>query len=234
VRAAPLLGAPGGGEPAGEVRAARFAFSLLELVVVLAILLAAGALVVPFTLAQLRRGELEESCRRIEAAAMLARAEAMREQAVVELRAAWREGEPVELLVRRRRPSREAEGSAASDTKAIPVGRVLTEAVLPVGVRVLVDRSGDESGEEAEASDARGRPAEEILLVATPDGQVSCAGALRVVAERGRAMRVTINRWTGAATAEPVVAAREEGPPEKALRGPEAEGGSEGAPEESP
>lgn len=170
---------------------ARRAFSVVELLVVLALLTALVSLAMPALLGRVGGAAMEAAARQVGAAVDAARSEAHRTGRPVRLEGRRDPGGEVLLWIV---PS----GDAASEeeTDAAPSEGEMWGA-LPERVRLSA------SPELSEEEPATGPPEVGPVIVGTflPDGNIAAAGPLFVVGDAG-SLRVRINGWTGAVTFE--------------------------------
>jgi prepilin-type N-terminal cleavage/methylation domain-containing protein len=172
-----------------RARTGRDGFTLLELIVVIALLVALGGLALPGLLSRVA-GSTQGAVRtRLEAAGAICRAEAQRSGRTIELAARVVEGRV--LVVGRR--------AVEEETDERDSGDVLLE--LPTGYTVSRTRPGDE-GSRAESDPeipGLGGDGGVVIAVFGPDGTAAPGGA-RFVIVGTDAMEVRIARWTGALT----------------------------------
>ncbi len=155
------------------------AFTLMEVVVVMGVLLALASVVVPIAVTSARAGRVDDAGVQVEAAMAMARADAQRQSAPVRVMArtlATGEVEVYSEAVALGVPSDEEIGGVASTPAASE--RSLGTCVLPRGVTVR-DRLAGASEDEALTGSAGAEPrvAGAGLSVSGPDGEVTAAGA---------------------------------------------------------
>lgn len=189
------------------------AFTLLELMVALALAVVLAAVVLPVSLSWLPAAGLDEAPPRIESALALARADAQRRGVVVEIVAIETPGGITEI---RARDVADENAEDEEENHARATGRrdetILAE--LPKGTKLRRAGSEEEGGlppfeeeiEPAGAVQASGAgPIEIVLAIALPDGRIVAEGGgeLRVIGGDARWAALGINGWTGAVTARP-------------------------------
>ena len=199
------------------------AFTLLELLIAMAIVIALAGLIAPIGLARLTSAEFEQSRYTLETTLMLARAEAMRS------------GEPVTVLVGgpAAGPSRLFAGKLGVETSGVGLteemkqapapGPVMEETDLPGAVRLVFDDPSVEPGKGSEsepASDSKSPAADQTtestsraaVVVFLPDGRASGVRPCWMMDGAGSAAAVTINSWTGAVSVARVEVWSEDAP----------------------
>jgi prepilin-type N-terminal cleavage/methylation domain-containing protein len=170
-------------------RRARGGFTLLELIVVVALLAALAGMALPALLSRVGGSTLEAVKARLAAAASLCRADAQRRSESLELAVRGFQGRTI--LVSR---------PAIAEDGAPPDDELLLE--LPDGYAIsLTPPGGDEPGDwsnqvETDSDvDAEGL----VLAVYQPDGSASVPG-VRFLVFGEEALQVLIARWTGELT----------------------------------
>ncbi len=205
-------------------RGAGRAFTIIELMVVLAIMLAVGAIALPLALDDAKRAAMREAQDQLEAVMLSARADAQRTGKTVRVIGVLLDGRWVltEEEVLERMVSDDALTGSGSFSSS-PT-RVIQELALPEGVRL--GRTRDEAegnvreaweggGEFGESDDGDadttadptedGTPsgAREIqIAVFLPDGQIMATRPLYLGGADGRVGEVSVNGWTGALTVQ--------------------------------
>ena len=184
------------------------AFTLVELMVALALAVALAAVVVPVSLSWLPAAALDEAPARIESALALARAEAQRRGVVIEV-VAVRTDRGITEIRARDLTTEEAEDDEASAAADGPLNETLL-AELPEGTTLRrvgsEDDGSDAPGLEAGADPTpEPAPLEMVLAIALPDGRivVETGSELRVIGADARWAALAINGWTGVVTARP-------------------------------
>ncbi|MBX3358757.1 MAG: type II secretion system protein [Phycisphaeraceae bacterium] len=169
------------------------AFTVIELVIAIALAVGLGAVVVPMTVSRMREAAYREGVERVGTAVMLGRAEAQRRGVIIEVRAGV-SGDGSGLI-----SLSEVAGEAAGSEEAEGpnVGRVIGEPVeLPSGV--TVGRERDPAGLEAE---------EIVLTICLPDGRlIPSVESVVLAGAGGRRGRIGINAWTGVSRVDAVAA----------------------------
>lgn len=182
----------------------RRGFSMIELLIVVAIVVALGAVVSASLLGWGADARFEEASRRVESAFVIARADALREGRALAIMARPDRGrDGMDLVLETFDPE------GGSEAGARPSRRLVA---LPDGVRV-VDRleSQDGAGTAAPGADAAvqaGAGGSVRLCVMLPDGGAWASAPVYLVGPGDRAAKIGVNRWTGTARIE-VVEARE-------------------------
>lgn len=209
------------GRRSGRRGAAR-AFTLIEVVIALGLVLLLGGLALPTLIGLTSGASLSESESRVESVAAICRAEAMRRGQVIEL-AARENADGVTVLLGRRADSAPVSGAgdapdgdgAASD----PWPAFLVEE-LPRGCAVIEDVAERESTGRAEDGGRAGpgaedggsaAPRKEVLIAAfLPSGAAAVRGATKLRAKDGREASIGVNSWTGTVRVTPSAPKREE------------------------
>lgn len=181
----------------------RRGFSMIELLIVVGVVVALGAVVSASLLGWGADARFQEASRRVESALVIARADALREGRALAIMARSDRGR-VALVLETFEPER-----VGSEAGARPSRRLV---VLPDGVRV-VDRleSQDGAGTAAARADAAVQEGAEVsvrLCVMLPDGGAWASAPVYLVGPGDRAAKIGVNRWTGTARIE-VVGAHE-------------------------
>jgi type II secretory pathway pseudopilin PulG len=187
-------------------------FSILELLIVLGVVVALGAVVSANLFGLAAGARFEEAVRRIEAAFVLARADAQREGAALAM-VADSGPERVALVLERFEP-----GSAVEGERADPAGGRASRrlVLLPAGVRVedqlpvgtgTTDSPAVPPAEAGASRNASGRESVRMCVM-LPDGGAWTSKPVYLVGPGERAARIEVNRWTGMARIE-IVEARE-------------------------
>ena len=212
------------------------AFTLIELMIALAIVAMLAGIVLPIGLSRLNADAFAQAQRQVEAAVGIARADAQRTGVHVKLIAVVDGG--VVLFS-------QAHGAAdrpdTSGKRSLPRREFVLE--LPTGVQIEsepdteeehANQDGDEvrTAREGSASASDGSSATELALcVLMPDGTVVPGEPVLLVARDGKRARIEFNPWTGALTFLPVTAAHVAGaadasaPAPDPTRGPGGESG---------
>ncbi|HYE01754.1 MAG TPA: prepilin-type N-terminal cleavage/methylation domain-containing protein [Phycisphaerales bacterium] len=165
-------------------------FSLIELLVVTALLAAAAAVTAPLALRSVRRAALEAATEQAGAALRTGRAEAMRLGLPVEVLARGSAEAGIELALRSLRET-------GLPDPPDPLG------TLPTGVAILLATTGPEGGGEPDAIGAAAA-GWTPLAVFLPDGQaLSAPGVVVRELSSGRRVRLSVRRWSGSADAAP-------------------------------
>jgi prepilin-type N-terminal cleavage/methylation domain-containing protein len=227
----------------GLGRAGR-AFTIIELMVVLAIMLAVGAIALPLALDDAKRAAMREAQDQLEAVLLSARADAQRTGKTVRVIGVVLDGRWVltEEEVLERKASDDVSPGSGSDLSGAT--RVIQELPLPDGVRLGRTRDeaegkvrqawepGSELGESDESdaemttdpSDAGASGGQEIqIAVLLPDGQIMATRPLYLGGADGRVGEVSVNGWTGVLTVT-LLPARTGEPGEGEESGDEQEG----------
>ncbi len=233
---------------------AKRGFTLLEVLIALGVLVALGALVSASLVGFASGARFDGGVRRIGAALVLARADAQREGRALSVVALEGGGavmlmvEPFEPEAAEGREQTGLETRRATEegpqSRSIAIGvpdhgkgserarRRLV--VLPAGVRISSEapeaqsgkwkvESGHSAAEEAENAAGHEGPETVRLCVMLPDGSAWAAAPVYVIGG-SRAARLVVNRWTGAARAEPVEPASDD---ESAINTPAGGGDGE-------
>ncbi|MBC7835685.1 MAG: prepilin-type N-terminal cleavage/methylation domain-containing protein [Phycisphaerales bacterium] len=222
-------------------RALARGLTLIELMVVIALLVALAALVVP-TFLRPSEESMRAAVEQTGAAVTLARADAMRRGVPVELRARMVEG-VVELSmvarIRSSRDSTEREPDRGFESDGLPQEQVEPLADdpqdaedvlldLPSGVRIeradgqnraeqhidAGEDEGDEPDGRSAAAGLHGGFDSHILAILLPDGQLLGEASWVLVRGEGAArlrMRITVSSWSGNVQAEALSIDAEEG-----------------------
>ncbi len=182
----------------------RRGFSLIEVLIVVGVVVALGAVVSASLLGWGADARFEEASRRVESAFVIARADALRESRALAVVA-----RPDRVGVALVREPFEAGGAGASGAGARPARRLVT---LPDGVRVSdrLESTQEGAGTAASANPAVREGAGESvrLCVMLPDGGAWASAPVYLLGPDDRAAKVGVSRWTGAARIE-VVEVRE-------------------------
>lgn len=208
----------------------RSAFTLLELLIAIALVAMVAGIVLPVGVSRLAADRFDQAQRQVASAVIIARADAQRRGVIVRLtvrqdeRGAtlWsEEAESVGLGEQRRgerpRPAR--------SEFVLDLPRGVRFAIVPVEDDQTADaerndRDAERDDNEPEFAEGAGGG---TLCVLLPDGSVLMPRDLLMVFEAGdrREVRVRLNRWTGEASFTPFVRAEGEPPPPRA---PDAQG----------
>lgn len=195
----------------------RRAFTILETLVVVLLLVLIGAIVAPIAVDAVERASVDESPTRLESAVMLARADAQRRQVIIQLWARRRGAESdavtelftVDAAASRQgrevgRGGEEGPEAAEHEVATLPVG-VSVSRTLPTRFRASSSRSSDPDSTDVASVEAELDEVtrDERVMIATfmPTGLVSTTGAWCVYSSKGKAWSVRINSWTGTVTA---------------------------------
>lgn len=208
----------------------RSAFTLLELLIAIALVAMVAGIVLPVGASRLAADRFDQAQRQVASAVIIARADAQRRGVIVRLTV--RQDERGATLW-----SEEAESAGLGEQRRGERPRpARSEFVLdlPRGVRFALVPAEDDQTADAERND---RDAERddnepefaegagggTLCVLLPDGSVLMPRDLLMVFEAGdrREVRIRLNRWTGEAAFTPFVRAEGEPPPPSA---PDAQG----------
>lgn len=216
----------GGGAPVFVAPGAemdRRGFSVIELLVVLGVLVAVGAVVTADLAGRTADARLAEASRRVESAFVLARAEAQRAGRAMNL-LARAEGRTARLVLAAFDADGESidgsgdGGRAAPRATPPPSERLLV--VLPAGVLVTSGEASSAGGAGLDAASGRPtepRPGDDAgaasvagasepvrLAVMLPDGTCRAEPSCRLVGPGPRRAGVTVSRWTGRARVAPI------------------------------
>ena len=193
--------------PSKDIMRAR-AFTLWELVVAIGLLLIIAALAVPLSLAWFGQAQFDEAGRQVEAALSMARSDAQRE------------GKPVQIMLRPDESggwsvvkvpvlgAPDFEGDATAQSRTSSDRRADETLVsLPRNVQVSLAPKNDddaagtpnEPANESGAASSDDDSAHEGFVVATfmPDGEPTRCSAWVMADTKGKALRFTIDSWTG-------------------------------------
>ncbi|MGQ0626939.1 MAG: pilus assembly FimT family protein [Phycisphaerales bacterium] len=217
----------------------RRAFTLWELLVALSLLLLIGAVVVPVGHTWFRSAQFEEARMQLESALASARSEAQRDSCPVRIEV--RSGtDGICHVVKISLQS--TEGPRAAGSLPFPVStqtspdvamaaeaddaRTETVATLPRSVVVSASSDVPSAGAESEGetgtveqvssgmTSPEGAAAPFALATFMPDGEAVSCSAFLLTSSQGRAVRITIDGWTGRVRVESVdPAARTDRPP---------------------
>lgn len=179
--------------PARRVISRRRAFSLIEVLIALALLLAIAALVLPTLAGAGRESAIRDVREQLSAATMVARAEARRRGAVVEL-----------AVVDRALHVRVVERGAARTVDDLgPVPDVLDFdlASLASGDGAASDLDADDLSEPG-TSPTPGVPRPVVLARFWPDGHAEIVQPWAIQVRDAYVLRPRINAWTGVLTFE--------------------------------
>ncbi len=206
----------------------RSAFTLLELLIAVALVAMVAGIVLPVGVSRLAADRFDQAQRQLASAVIIARADAQRRGVIVRLTV--RQDERGATLW-----SEEAETVGSGEQRRGERSRpARSEFVLdlPRGVRFALMPAEDDQAADAERND---RDAERddnepefvegtgggTLCVLLPDGSVLMPRDLLMVFDAGdrREARVRLNRWTGEASFTPYVRAEGEPPPPRAAGG---------------
>ncbi len=203
----------------------RRGFSILELLIVVGVIVALGAVVSASLFGLAAGARFDEAVRRVEAAFVLARADAQREGRALAI-VADSGPEGVELVLERFEPD-----SAMAAKPAGPAGGPESRrlVLLPGGVRVtdhLPPAPGTAASPavpdaEAGADRAEGGRESVRVCVMLPDGGAWASRPMYLVGPGERAAKIGVNRWTGTARVEVVESREGADPGEEVERPPE-------------
>ncbi len=219
------------------------AFTIMELMVVLAIILGIAAIALPLALDDAKRAAFGEAEQQLEAILLSARADSQRTGKTVRVRGV--ELDDRWLLIEEEVIEESGTDGAAArgGGEAGPRTRVIQESALPARVRLARTREeaegkSDRLGQDVPAEDDGG-PGEDLAAVdATrgsaalqvamflPDGQIVPTRPLHLGGPDGRVGEVSVNSWTGAVTVA-VLAARSSEPGDEG-EGPDIDGEKKG------
>lgn len=179
----------------------RSAFTLLEVMVAIALTLLIASLVFAVTASAVRETAVREAVGQTSAAMGLARAEAQRRGRVVEVLARPADGAPDQWELATLVWDQAQVAGQANPREVAQPDKVQVDAIeLPRGIRVRVAQPPETADGE---STAEGREAVEpgvdpalVLAVFLPDGSGSMLERELVGAE-GPPVRLVMNRWTG-------------------------------------
>src|SRR5262245_41465311 len=183
-----------GGSDGGRVRA--HAFTLLEVIITIALLLVLSAIALPIAMSFERRAAFRETMEHVGAGVAMARAEAQRRGVALELFAEPRQGRTV-LAVRRLAAGAPAETDSEHDTK--DAGEVIVEMAEGYGLSRSRPGGAVVVGETATAA-----PTLFVMAVFWPNGAADIGGVFYVTGDAERAAEVHINAWSGGATVQEI------------------------------
>jgi prepilin-type N-terminal cleavage/methylation domain-containing protein len=216
----------------------RRGFTLLEILLVLAVAAIMASLAIPAVWGRMDGAQLRAAATQVESAVLSVRSSAQREGRALALYAA-QDGERVRLRREEFDPTPDdaAGGSSVAARDRQGAAGVKWLGILPAGVhvttpvaaaddtdeiaRLVAGDSGERGGRSARATPAAAEPIR--LVVALPDGSMIAPAPLRI--SRARAdedpstrpgLLLSINRWTGVCTVSP---APREDESEQALAG---------------
>jgi len=185
------------------------AFTLIELMIALAIVAMLAGIVLPIGLSRLNADAFVQAQRQLEAAVGIGRAESQRTGALVKLIAA--DG-GVTLFSHAHRPLEESTDTGRK--RSTPGREFVLE--LPAGVRIEADPDteadeGIAAGEDAPSPGSPAASSEQVpadlgVCVLMPDGTVVTSGPLVLVARDGKRARIDFNPWTGSLAFPPLPA----------------------------
>lgn len=173
---------------------ARRGLTLVELLAVLAILVVLSGLAWPAVESRLEDARMDAAGRGLEAAIILARAEAQRRGTMVTLEARpGRDGQTILTLGGSGEPAARSVAPLAVIGSGVSLSRTPPAADAPAAVHAV----------PAAAAEAAPEP----LTIARfmPDGTAMAPGPI-YLSSAGRTVSYTVNRWTGSARATPFVA----------------------------
>ncbi len=159
--------------------------TLVEILLVIALLVALGSLVLPVTVEASRGRAFDSAAESVRGQLLLARAHAQST------------GRPVEVAYIAR-PPRVAARFFDGASHEIPYA--WADQALPGGVRIEPDQGPDDADARVPAGDAAA--AELTLAVFTPDGSALLAAAALIRDDHGREARLAVNPWTGLPASE--------------------------------
>lgn len=198
----------------------RPAFTLLELLIAIALVAMLAGIVLPVGVSRLAADRFDQAQRQVASAVVIARADAQRRGVIVRLTVRQDE-RGATLWSEDSEPAGAGGPSRGERARAARSEFVLD---LPRGVRFAVAPADDDEPADAERAERRAEgddsqsefgagPGGGTLCVLLPDGGVLMPRDLLMVFEAGdrREVRIRLNRWTGEASFTPFV--RAEGGP---------------------
>jgi type II secretory pathway pseudopilin PulG len=230
------------------------AFTLLELLIVIVLLISIGAIITPFTIGGMDRSAFDDAQRHYEGAVMMARAEAQRRGVVLELVARSDSGGSTlctREVEQQSRGEQGADGGAEQSRASVGVGEnellAFSAGISVSDVDPTLKTEPDQGQQDPAMPDGTGSnvsgtgpassPSGEIVLgLFFPDGQIEPAAPRFLVGAADRVARMEINRWTGAVVASVVVHdPKSDGESEKQPEGPARSdaAGTSGPPKDS-
>lgn len=204
-------------------------FSILELLVVVGVIVALGAVVSASLFGLAAGARFDEAVRRVEAAFVLARADAQRERTALAV-VADSGADGVALVLERFEPGSEPAAAVEPRPAGSAGGRVSRRLVLlPPGVRAtdqLPPAPGSADSRTvppAGTGTARAEGGRQSVRVCVmlPDGGAWASGPVYLVGAGERTAKIGVNRWTGTARVEVVEARNAMDAPEEVERPPE-------------
>jgi prepilin-type N-terminal cleavage/methylation domain-containing protein len=188
----------------------RQAFTLLELLVALALLVVVTGLALPALVGRMEGARLDAALRVVGAAVVSARAEAQeRGEPVVLL--AVRSGTGDRLVIESLERGEEGESRGARGSEG--VSSLQTWAELPEGVNLDLNPPAESHAGEQLAESSSQRAAPLRLAIFLPDG--AAAGCGTVYLRSGeRTFAITLNRWTGGVSTTELDATQMDSAPE--------------------
>lgn len=194
------------------------AFTLLELIVVIVIILAISAVVLPVAFDDVKRAAFREAQEQIEAVMMSARADAQRTGKTVRVTAVRVDGR----WVMRQEEIVEggSHGAAMNEVSGGARTRLMHEKALPLGMRLArsldeltaaegMDGTAEWGASDDAGGDVDGRDEDAAMMqigMFLPDGQITPTRPLYLAEGDvgGRVGEVIVNSWTGVVTVKMV------------------------------
>lgn len=196
-------------------------FTLIELMIALAIVAMLAGIVLPIGLSRLNADTFAQTQRQLESAVGIARADAQRRGVLMKLVAVESEGVTAIWSIEREAASQRGQGTQREFILELPAGTGIEP--VPFATDDEEPGEGEEGEGEAErggagaaGAAAEGTPVERALCVLMPDGTVVPGEAMALRGRDGTRARIGFNAWTGALsfTILPREGADEDGPTE--------------------
>lgn len=176
-------------------------FTLIELMIALAIVAMLAGIVLPIGLSRLNADTFAQTQRQLESAVSIARADAQRRGVLMKLVAIEADGVTAVWSVERNAAERRDRPARREFILELPAGT----GIEPAPVAAEEEEPGPEEEDKEErteggerATGAEAGPVERPLCVLMPDGTVVAGSAMALRGRDGTRARIGFNAWTGA------------------------------------